>query len=127
MTEFDVLSEYASGLVRRIVRSALTPALWLCCFAPVCWGFSYIFSFRPRLEPLCIPLGVLGCVLVVPAIWGFVYFALKKPDKLQSEEYQLRQQVLAIIKKSAPEKIVDPGAMSGIVRPPVSPEPKDEP
>jgi hypothetical protein len=76
---------------------------------------------------LCIPLGLLGFALVLPAIWGFVCFALKKPDKLQSEEYQLRQQVLAIIKRSAPEKIVDPGAISGIMRPLVSPEPKDEP
>jgi hypothetical protein len=79
------------------------------------------------LEPLCIPLGLLGSTLVLPVIWGFVYFALKKPDKLQSEEFQLRLRVLAIIKKSAPEKIVDPGAISGIVGPLVSPEPKDEP
>jgi hypothetical protein len=125
--EFDVLSQYANGLVRRIVRSALTPALWLCFFAPVCWGTAYFFSFRPALEALCIPLGLLGFALVLPAIWGFVYFALKKPDKLRPEEYQLRQQVLAIIKRSAPEKIVDPGAISGIMRPLVSPEPKDEP
>ena len=50
--EFDVLSQYANGLVRRIVRSALTPALWLCFFAPVCWGTAYFFSFRPALEAL---------------------------------------------------------------------------
>ena len=28
---------------------------------------------------------------VLLACWAYVYFAVKKPDKLQSEEYQLRQ------------------------------------
>jgi len=133
MVEFDILSQYANGLVRRIVRSALTPALWLCCFCTRLLGNCLFLQVRPALEPLCIPLGVLGLALVLPAIWGFVYFALKKPDKLRSEEYHsgcrywLSSRGVHRKKRSAPEKIVDPGAISAIMNLPVSPALKDEP
>jgi hypothetical protein len=51
------------------------------------------------------------------ACWAYVYFALKKPDKLQSEEYQLRQFALTIIKRSAPLQVVDPASVAKIVNP----------
>lgn len=113
----DVLGEYTQGLAKRIVRSAMTSALWLCCFGVACWIAAYFFSFRPVLEPLCIPLALAGMAPLVLACWAYVYFALKKPDKLQSEEYQLRQLALTIMKKSAPAQVVDPASVARVVNP----------
>lgn len=95
----------------------MTPALWLCCFGVACWIAAYLFSFRPVLEPMCVPLAVAGMVPMALACWAYVYFALKKPDKLQSEEYQLRQLALTIIKKSAPLQVVDPAGLARVVNP----------
>jgi hypothetical protein len=113
----DVLGEYTQGLAKRIVRSAMTSALWLCCFGVACWIAAYLFSFRPVLEPLCIPLGIAGFVPLALACWAYVYFALNKADKLQSEEYQLKSQALTIITKSAAPQTVDPSTVAGIVNP----------
>jgi hypothetical protein len=113
----ELLGEYAQGLAKRIVRSAMTPALWLCCFGVACWIAAYLFSFRPVLEPLCIPLAVAGIAPLGLACWAYVYFALKKPDKLQSEEYQLRQLALTIMKKSAPAQVVDPASIARVANP----------
>ena len=114
--EFDFLSQYAQGLAKRIVRSALTPALWLCCSSLIPFAAAYFFSDRPALQPLCIPLGIMGCALFVPGIVGFFYLLFKNPGKLQSEEFLLRQQALAIIKKGASSRIVDAEAMATIVK-----------
>lgn len=115
--EVDLLGQYSRELAKRIVRSAMTPALWLCCFGVACWIAAYLFSFRPVLEPLCVPLAIAGMAPLALACWAYVYFALKKPDKLQSEEYQLRQMALTIIKKSAPLQVVDPANVARIVNP----------
>jgi hypothetical protein len=117
LDEVDVLGEYTQGLAKRIVRSAMTPALWLCCFGVTCWIAAYLFSFRPVLEPLCIPLALAGMAPLALACWAYVYFALKKPDKLQSEEYQLRQFALTIMKKNAPLQVVDPESVARIANP----------
>jgi hypothetical protein len=115
--EFDLLSHYAQGLAKHIVRSALTPALWLCCSALIPFAAAYFFSDRPALQPLCIPLGILGGALFIPGIAGFFYLLFKNPSKLQSEEFLLRQQALAIIKKGAPSRKVDAEAIATIVMP----------
>lgn len=81
----DLLEQYSRALAKRIVRSAMTPALWLCCFGVACWIAAYLFSFRAALVPLCIPLAIAGTLPLFLACWAYVYFALKKPDKLQSE------------------------------------------
>ncbi len=78
---------------------------------------AYLFSYRPALEPLCIPLAILGGLPVLLACWAYVYFAVKKPDKLQSEEYQLRQLALTIMKKNAPLQVVDPASVAKIADP----------
>jgi membrane protein implicated in regulation of membrane protease activity len=113
----DVLGEYTQGLAKRIVRSAMTPALWLCCFGVACWIAAHLFSFRPVLEPLCIPLALAGMAPLALACWAYVHFALKKPDRLQSEEYQLRQLALTIMRKSAPVQVVDPASIARVVNP----------
>lgn len=113
----DLLGHYTRALATRIVRSAMTPALWLCCFGVACWLAAYLFSFRPTLEPLCVPLAVLGGLPVLLACWAYVYFALKKPDKLQSEEFQIRHLALTIMKKSSPLQYIDPESVAKIVNP----------
>ncbi len=79
------------------VRSALNPLLWLTAIStPLCFGAAYIFKKNGVLTNILIigdlfPIGV--------ACLGFAYFAIFKPEKLQSEDYQIRHESLQIIQQ----------------------------
>ena len=79
------------------VRSALNPMLWLTGIAtPLCFSGAYLLKdSSPIFE-------ILICVGLIPTIvtcFGFVYFALFKAEKLQSEDYQIRHESLQIIQQ----------------------------
>lgn len=95
LTRFGQSSQSAARSLR--VRSALNPLLWLTGIAsPLCFGAAYVFkSMSPIFEVLIIsgllPIGIT-CL-------GFCYFAIFKPEKLQSEDYQIRHESLQIIQQ----------------------------
>lgn len=102
------------------VRSALNPMLWLCCVViPVLLGAAWAFSGHPWLSEFLAISAVFISFMSVGAYW---YLAIKKPEQLRSEEFQLRQQALQIYRektgvvKSLPmsvEKILVPPRRQG--------------
>lgn len=82
----------AGGRLR--VKSALNPVLWLCLIVT----FPSITCF-PFLSQPPVWLIVLAFLPLITAIFGFIYLLLKDPDKLQSEDYQLRKRELEIIEE----------------------------
>jgi hypothetical protein len=89
----------AGGRLR--VKSALNPILWLCAIisGPAAVGFSFKVDSPTYLI-------VMAYLPVVTAICGYVYFMIYDPDKLQSEEYQLKKMSLEMIEqKGVPEPI----------------------
>ena len=87
------LSQNAAQALR--VRSALNPMLWLTAIAtPLCFGGAWIFQETPWVLTVCV---IAALMPLTVATAGFVFFALSSPEKLQSEEYQLRHETLEII------------------------------
>ena len=68
-------------------NSALNPLLWLAGGGGlICFPAAY---FMPNFGALLICVGVICVLSPIPA---YIFFALKDPNRLQSEEYQLQQQ-----------------------------------
>jgi len=84
-----------AGVVR--VRNAFNPILWGCAVAtPVCFLAGLLFQSDPILRYGLVALGALP---VLPLIAAYLYFMLRDPDRLQSEEFVLRQQELTVTER----------------------------
>ena len=83
------------------VKSALNPVLWLCAVVTVpVIGFA-TFAKGPTWLVVC--LVVLAFLPMALVGIGFVVLLLRDPDKLQSEEYQIRKQTLEMIGEKGQE------------------------
>ena len=86
-----------AGVVR--VSNVLNSLLWASATAtPICFVFSYVFGSDPLLHYGLAGLGSLPILLMLVA---YVYFMFRQPDRLQSEEFVLRQQEISIIERKA--------------------------
>ena len=99
-----------------LVRSALNPVLWLSGItAPVFLASAYAFRDSAAL---CAVLVGVAALPVIVACAGFVGFAIAKPEKLQSESYQLRHESLQLIQQQKIGRIVvDTAAVEAIANP----------
>ncbi len=117
---FDRFAQLAQNTVGKIQvkSSALNPALWLCLVAmPICFCAAYYFRDDPFLKYLLI---IAGIVPLLNAVGLSIYFAIYKTEKLQSEEYQLKHQLLQIAQASGERIIINPRTIHAIANP-VSP------
>jgi hypothetical protein len=103
---------------RLTVRSALNPLLWLCGISvPVFLGAAGYVERSEVLRAFCAPLVYVALGLVMMTGLVGAGLAVFRPDKLQSEEYQLRQQALLMIQQmgSVPQ-LIDPSNIVAIVK-----------
>lgn len=116
MDPFTKISEFADSATKRLlVRSALNPMLWLCAIVmPVCFIGAYAFREMYILSAALIGLGALPLVV---ACLAFVGFAIFKPEKLQSEEYQIRHESLQLIQQKAGRLTMAPTSLAAIANP----------
>jgi hypothetical protein len=97
------------------VRSALNPILWLCAITtPIFFTFAYLFREIPYIS---IILVLAGLFPVAIACFGFCYFALVRPEKLQSEDYQIRHESLQIIQQKGSRKQIPLDTIEAIANP----------
>ena len=114
-----------SAASRLRVKSALNPMLWLCAIISLpCFGFAW---FARGVEPLATVLTGAGLLPVIVTCIMAGYFAVFRPDKLQSEEYQIRHETLELIKKKGSSIEVSPSSLDNIANPlhPLPPLPAD--
>lgn len=91
--------------------------LWLSAIAaPICLGAAYVFRGDPLIERALV---IVGLAPIGVTCIGFIYFALTKPEKLQSEDYQLRHEALQTIQQKAGQLIVDTTSLHAITNPQV--------
>ena len=116
MDWFTRISEVTGSATRRLrVRSALNPILWLCAIAaPVCFAGAYVFRSMPAV---CVALVCIGCLPIVVACVAFIGFAVFKPEKLQSEEYQIKHESLQLIQQKAGRLAMAPTSLAAIAKP----------
>jgi len=98
------------------VRSALNPMLWLCGITtPVMLIAAFLFKDVELIRNLLIIIGLFPTVVTC---LGFIGFAIFKPEKLQSEDYQLRHQSLQIIQQKVGILSVDTRSLEALAIPP---------
>lgn len=97
----DILRAATSRAETIRVRNVLNPVLWSCAVAtPVCGGLAYLLGSDPILR---YGFSMLGAVPVLLLATGYLYFMLRDPNRLQSEEFVTRQQELLLLaRKSQP-------------------------
>jgi hypothetical protein len=79
------------------VQNALNPLLWILAISvPICWVAAYVFRDDPLLKYSFSALGALPIIGSIVAY--FLYFFLDR-DRLQSEEFILKQRELSIIER----------------------------
>lgn len=101
-----------AGVVR--VSNVLNSLLWASATAtPICFTTSYVFGGDPLLH---YALAVLGCSPILLMLVAYIYFMLREPDRLQSEEFVLRQQEISTFERKAGPPIVTD--IDGPVEPP---------
>lgn len=89
--------------------------LWLCGIVGLpCFYLAYLFR---DVEQLCSILVYIGAAPIAATIIGFFYFMIVSPEKLQSEEFQLRQQSLDIIKQKGGIVEVSHASLEAIANP----------
>lgn len=103
----DTMMQRISGLVGGFKRSsALAPGISLCW--PCVAALVYLYS-----KGISIP-GYLEFVLALPiltVVGLFVYFAIKDPNRLHSEQHQIRQKALDLIQ----DKGQSPSLLTSVV------------
>jgi len=93
---FHKLTHLAQAAMGRLkVSSALNPCLWLCGIVVPSGLVAAIYSSGG----LQIAWIVLVFVPIVLFAFAFIYFVFTDPDKLRSEEYELRKQALEMIEE----------------------------
>jgi hypothetical protein len=97
------------------VKSALNPMLWLCGIISLpCFILAY---FLRGIEPLDTLLIYIGAAPIGATIFGFLYFMIVDPSKLQSEEYQIRHEALEVIKQKGSSVEIIPSSLEAIANP----------
>ena len=92
----------ASRLARIRVTSALNPIIWLAAaIAPIAWIAAWFFKDHLYLASVLIGI---GCLPVLVGVAAYFVLLFKDPNRLQSEEFQLRQRALHMIYRLGGEK-----------------------
>jgi len=92
-----------AGVVR--VRSALNPFLWCFVWTVAFLVATYFLRDDPASRYACLAFAALPLATTLAV---GIFFALKHPDRLQSEEFVIRQRDLQILyRQGAGAEIVD--------------------
>lgn len=92
-------------------NSALNPVLWLCGIT-ILPGLLGAYRLSGPLQYVFAGLAVLP---VLMACGSFLYFMLTDPDRLQSEEYQIRHETLEIISTRGIATDIDDAGLTAIM------------
>jgi hypothetical protein len=105
--DFERIAHFGVSRLERIrVRSALNPIIWLSVAVPIIsWAAAYLFRGDYHFAGVLI---AIGCLPIVTAVLAYMILLFRSPDRLQSEEYQLRQKALQMLyRKGGNAEIVD--------------------
>jgi len=96
------------------VKSALNPLLWLTGIAsPIFLGAAFAFKDTELVNILIYS----GMIPMIITCLGFCFFALFKPEKLQSEDYQLKHESLNLMQEKCGGIEISTTSLQQIVNP----------
>jgi hypothetical protein len=113
----EIIRAAASRAETIRVRNVLNPILWGCAVVtPVCGGLAYLLEGDPVLR---YGFSAAAIVPVLLLAVSYLYFMLRDPDRLQSEEFVSRQQDLLLLARKAqppvpanPEHLAAPASIT---------------
>lgn len=112
---YKIAKLFNSAAVALHVRSALNPMLWLTGIGTtICFFAAYIFRSSETLTTILV---VVGTLPIIFTCFGFAYFAMCKPEKLQSEDYQIRHESLQIIQQKSGSIEISEASLNQIANP----------
>ena len=115
----DKLVRYSSSAATKLtVRSALNPLLWLCGIISLPCLLASSCVQTEGVRNALIALGGLPIVVTCCIAIGFAIF---KPEKLQSEDYQLRHEALGLIQHKTGRGVLDTASVQAIANPQIPP------
>jgi hypothetical protein len=82
------------------VRNILSPLLWLCAISSPL-GLVGLLSTDPKFSTI---FSILILAPLILSLVAYVYFALRDPQRLQSEEYLLREAQIRLMSKAGEVK-----------------------
>ena len=113
------LAESAIGSLK--VRSALNPVLWLALI-------TIPFGFAAAMISDSVAVKVVGLVIAAVPVFlfglGFVYLMCKSPDKLRSEEFELKRMALSMIQEKGGPIVIGQVSVEAITNPDYRDPPK---
>jgi hypothetical protein len=111
---FDRLGVRSQSSIEKVtVKNVMNPLLWVCGLVSIP---SLLFLFYAEREPSW----VVSCLAIAPplaTIVFYAYFAIRSPDRLQSEGYQLKKQALELIEEKGSLGPVDARSLEVISNP----------
>jgi hypothetical protein len=112
------LSRMSQGATAGVsVRSALNPLLKLCAIAtPSCLTAAYFFRANAIVMGALVVTAMLPIYAVCAAYW---YFAGRQPERLQSEEFQLRHEAVQLIHTRSFDSSLDQTVLAQIATAPL--------
>jgi hypothetical protein len=104
-----------SNIARHISKNALNPILFLCLIAtPICFVMAYLFKGDALISRSLLAGGILPVLIGCGAYIGFAIF---KPEKLQSETYQLRHEAMQLVAQKGKSFLVSEVSLEVISNP----------
>ncbi|HAZ4814336.1 TPA: hypothetical protein J5T73_002552 [Enterobacter cloacae] len=118
---FEQFGRLSQSAVKNLhIKSALNPILWLCAIViPMLAWISMYFSKTPFYF-ISYAMTFLISLLIIVACGVFIYFAIKKPEKLQSEDYQLRHESIQWMQQKGGDLSFTPASVEQIINPAIS-------
>jgi hypothetical protein len=118
MFDFNKFSQTStSGVARHISGNAFKPILILCLITiPSFLTAAYLFKDDRTVSHLLL---IAAAIPMILACLAYVCFAYFKPEKLQSETFQLRQQALHLVEQKGKGFAVSPVSLEAISNPSV--------
>lgn len=103
----EAISSAGNAVARIEQRSAMNPLLWLAGILGIILAVLIIVPIVP--EYVKITATILLSLIVLLTFGVAIYFAIFFPDRLRSEEYQLKKDVMNYCEKmqSSPEKMIE--------------------
>lgn len=116
-------TRHHSSVERVSVKNALNPVLWVCGLISVPSAVTLGFAPNPTWVHVTLALAPVGV-----ALFSFLFFMFRDPDRLQSESFQLRKQALELIEEKGSLAVIDASSIEVISNPdlPALPAPRAE-
>jgi hypothetical protein len=113
ITRLSQLSQEAALRLR--VSSALNPLLWLCgIVTPICLVAGYFFDDGLRTSIVWFGLSPIGLAGLC-----YVFLMIVEPDRLHSEDYQIRKKALELIEEKGTTIAIEATSVEAIANPSV--------